>query len=123
MTERERRPFDTRAWLAKFGAYCTPPALLTERRPAVDTMRLYARRGRYTGQLRGPARRLGLIWLAMVAAPALVAARTWEWLMERPARFAVTVVTVKLLSTLPPVAWLVDHVIHPGADVALRVFL
>lgn len=123
MTDSDRKPFDTKAWRAKFGAYCTPPALLTERRPALDQMRLYAERGRYTEKLNGPVRRLGKAWLVLVAAPALVAARTFEWLLERPARVAVTVVVVKLLSTLPPVAWLVDHVIKPGADAALWLFL
>lgn len=123
MTDSDRRPFDTAAWLAKFGAYFTPPQLLTERRPAVDTMRRYAERGRYTTNLYGPVRRLGLIWVHVVATPALVFARAWEWLLERPARFAVAVLVVKALSTLPPVAWTVDHLIHPGADMALRVFL
>lgn len=123
MTDSDRRPFDTAAWLAKFGAYFTPPPLLTERRPAVDTMRLYAQRGRYTGSLYGPARRLGLIWLGAVAVPGLVFARVWEWLLERPTRFAVTVLVVKALSTLPPVAWTVDHVIKPSAAAALWLFL
>ena len=123
MTDSDRRPFDTAAWLAKFGAYCTPPPLLTERRPALDTMRLYVQRGRYTDGLSGPRRALGLVWFRGVATPALVAARLWEWLTERPARFLVVALTVKFLSFLPPVAWTVDHVIHPGVDTALRVFL
>ncbi|MEV7267039.1 hypothetical protein AB0N38_26105 [Micromonospora aurantiaca] len=97
--------------------------MLTERRPAVDTMREYAHRGRYTSQLHGGVRALGIAWYRSVAIPALVAARVWEWLTERPARFLLVAVTVKALSFLPPVAWLVDHVIHPGADLALRVFL
>jgi len=123
MTDSDRRPFNTAAWLAKFGAYFTPPELLTERRPAVATMREYARRGRYSADLHGPVRRLGLIWVHLVATPAVAVARLWEWLLERPARFAVAVLTVKALSTLPPVAWTVDHVIKPGADMALWLFL
>ncbi|MEU6204610.1 hypothetical protein ABZ814_13595 [Micromonospora musae] len=123
MTDGDRRPFTSADWVRKFGAYCTPPAMLTERRPALDQMRLYAERGRYSESLRGPLRAAGKAWLILVAAPALVVARTFEWLLERPARFAVTVVVVKLLSTLPPVGWLVDHVIKPGADVALWLFL
>ncbi|MBQ1064452.1 hypothetical protein [Micromonospora sp. C41] len=86
-------------------------------------MREYVERGRYVETLKHPRRRLARVWLAVVAIPAVAVARLFEWLLERPARFAVTVVTVKLLSTLPPVAWLVDHVLTPGADMALRVFL
>ncbi|PWR08555.1 hypothetical protein DKT68_15170 [Micromonospora acroterricola] len=123
ITDGDDRPTTTGEWLARFGDYCTPPALLTERRPAVEQMRLYARRGRYTEQLHGPARRLGLIWLGAVAVPALVVARFAEWVLERPARCAVAVLTVKALSFLPPVVWLVDHVISPGADAALWLFL
>ncbi|MDM4721174.1 hypothetical protein QTQ03_28050 [Micromonospora sp. WMMA1363] len=123
MTDSDRRSLDSRAWLSRFGAYCTPPALLTERRPALDTMRLYAERGRYTDSRRGLVRAFGRAWLALVAVPAVAAARLFEWLLERPARFGVAVVTVKLLSTLPPAVWLVDHVIHPGADLALWLFL
>lgn len=123
ITDGDRRPWSSADWIRRFGAYCTPPALLTERRPAVDTMREYAHRGRYTSQLHGAVRALGIAWCRGFAIPALVAARVWEWLTERPARFLLVAVTVKALSFLPPVAWLVDHVIHPGADVALRVFL
>lgn len=123
ITDSGRRPFDTAAWLARFGAYCTPPPLLTERRPALDTMRVYATRGRYAPSLHGGVRALGLAWYRGVAAPSLVGARVWEWLTERPARFVVAAVTVKLLTYLPPVAWLVDHLIKPGADFALWLFL
>ncbi|WP_030487253.1 hypothetical protein [Micromonospora chokoriensis] len=123
MTDSDRRPFDTAAWLAKFKDNFTPPELLTERRPAVDTMRLYAQRGRYTADLHGAARALGIAYLRGVAVPGLVGARLWEWLTERFARLLVVGVTVKLLSFLPPVAWTVDHLIHPGVDLALRVFL
>lgn len=123
MTDSDRRPFTSADWIAKFRDHFTPPELLTERRPALDTMREYAARGRYTEHLHGAVRALGKAWLVLVAAPALVAARLFEWLLERPGRFAVAVVVVKLLSTLPPVGWLVDHVITPGADRALWLFL
>ncbi|MCX5119196.1 hypothetical protein OG992_18585 [Micromonospora sp. NBC_00362] len=123
MTDSDRRPFDTAAWLAKFKDNFTPPPLLTERRPAVDTMRLYAQRGRYTADVHGAVRALGIAWFRGVAVAGLVGARLWEWLTERPARFITVAVTVKLLSFLPPVAWTVDHLIHPGVDMALRIFL
>lgn len=123
MTDSDREPFDTQAWLAKFGRHFTPPPLLTERRPAVDTMRLYAVRGRYTASLHGAVRALGLAWYRGIAIPGLVCARLWEWLTERPGRFVTVALTVKALSFLPPVAWTVDHLLHPGVDLALRVFL
>ncbi|MCZ7440797.1 hypothetical protein O7598_31115 [Micromonospora sp. WMMC241] len=123
ITDGERRPWSSADWLAKFGRHCTVPELLTERRPAVDTMREYALRGRYTSQLHGAVRALGIAWCRGVAIPGLVLARLGEHLTERPARFLLVAATVKALSFLPPVAWLVDHVIHPGADLALRVFL
>ncbi|MFG1776593.1 hypothetical protein ACGFIG_09210 [Micromonospora sp. NPDC049048] len=109
--------------MAQFGAYFTPPPLLTERRPALDTMRVYATRGRYTSGLHGAVRALGLAYYRGWATPSLVAARTWEWLTERPARFVVVAVTVKLLTFLPPVAWLVDHLIKPSVNAALWLFL
>lgn len=123
MTDSDRRPFDTAAWLAKFGAYFTPPPLLTERRPAVATMCRYADRGRYTADVHGAVRALGIAWFRGVAVAGLVGARLWEWLTERPGRFITVAVTAKLLSFLPPVAWTVDHLIHPGVDMALRIFL
>ncbi|WP_327029690.1 hypothetical protein OG989_03990 [Micromonospora sp. NBC_01740] len=123
MTDSDRRPFDTWAWLAKFGPYFTPPELLGERRPALATMRVYATRGRYTPTLHGVLRALGMAYFRGWAAPNLIAARLWEWLTERPGRFVVVAVTVKLLTFLPPVAWLVDHLIKPGADLALWLFL
>ncbi|WP_435233390.1 hypothetical protein [Micromonospora aurantiaca (nom. illeg.)] len=86
-------------------------------------MREYVERGRYAETLKHPRRRLARVWLAVVAIPAVAAARLFEWLLERPARVAVTVVTVKLLSTLPPVGWLVDHVFTPGVNAALWLFL
>lgn len=123
MTDSDRRPFDTAAWVEKFRGHFTPPELLAERRPALDTMRRYALRGRYTEDTAGWRRALGIAWYRGVAAPGLVLSRIWEWVTERPARFLVIAVTVKFLSFLPPVAWLVDHVIHPGSDLLLRVFL
>lgn len=123
ITDSDRERFDTRAWLAKFGAYFTPPPLLTDRRPAVDTMRLYAVRGRYSGSLHGAARALGLVWYRGVAVAGLVSARIWEWLTERPGRFITVALTVKALSFLPPVAWTVDHLIRPSVDTALWLFL
>ncbi|MFG3639065.1 hypothetical protein ACGF3C_02175 [Micromonospora sp. NPDC047762] len=109
--------------MSRFGEHFTPPPLLTERRPAVEQMRLYAQRGRYTESLHGAVRALGVAWYRGVAIPGLIGARLWEWLTERPARFLLVAATVKALSFLPPVAWLVDHLIHPGVDLALRIFL
>lgn len=123
MTDSDVLPVTTAEWVAKFKDHFTPPELLAERRPALATMRRYAERGRYTEQLTGPARALGLAYYRGVAAPSVVAARLWEWVTERPARLLVVLGVVKLLSFLPPVAWTVDHLIHPGVDMALRILL
>lgn len=109
--------------MARFGAYCTPPPILTQRRPALDTLRDYARRGRYTESLNGGVRALGMAWYRGVAVPVTVAVRYVEWLFERPARFLVVAATVKALTFLPPVGWLVDHIIRPACAAAAWVLL
>lgn len=123
ITERHDRPVDERAWLARFGAYMTPPALLAEREPAVDEIREYARRAAYTPKTDGPVRAAGIAWCHAVAVPALVASRLWAWVWQRPARFLVVAATVKALSFLPPVAWAVDHLLVPVLDAAVWLFL
>lgn len=97
--------------------------MLTERRPAAEQMRAYARRARYTEHLTGPRRALGVAWCNGVAIPYIAWSRTKEWVAERPARFLAVAVTTKLLSELPPVEWAVDNVIKPGAAFALWLFV
>ncbi|TBL44225.1 hypothetical protein EYA84_01935 [Verrucosispora sp. SN26_14.1] len=122
MTEGDRRPWTSADWINKFRDHVTPPPMLTERRPAVETMRDYARRGRFAAS-KGLLRNAGIAWCRFVAVPSVVVARTWEWLTERPARFVVVAVVVKLLTFIPPVGWLVDHVITPSVNAALWLFL
>ncbi|MFC6017821.1 hypothetical protein ACFP2T_16590 [Plantactinospora solaniradicis] len=114
--------FDLQAWLARTKGFWTPPAMLTERRPAAEQMRLYARRARYAPST-GPRRALGVAWCNCVAVPYVAWVRAREWVIERPARFVGAAITVKLLSELPPVEWAVDNVIKPGAAFALWLFV
>lgn len=123
ITEGDRGPLDTREWLRRFGAYCTPPSPLTERRPSMEQMVEYARRARYTSNLHGPVRAVGVAWCYLVAIPAAVCSRFREWLWERPARAVTVLATVKLLTFLPPVAWGVEHVVEPTVRGALWLFL
>ena len=73
ITDGDERPTTTGEWLTRFGDYFTPPELLSERRPAVDTMREYARRGRYTADLHGAVRALGNGTTALFSNPANMA--------------------------------------------------
>ncbi|WFE45286.1 hypothetical protein [Verrucosispora sp. WMMD1129] len=122
MTDSDRRPWTSADWINKFRDHFTPPSMLTERRPAVETMRDYARRGRFAAS-KGLLRNCGIAWCRFIAVPSLIGARVWEWLTERPARFLVVAATVKALTFIPPVGWLVDHVITPSVNAALWLFL
>ena len=99
------------------------PALLTEQRPAAETIVEYARRGMYTPKLTGPVRRGGIAWAYTAAIPVTVIARLTEWVFERFGRFITILVTVKALTFLPPVGWVADHLIKPAAHAALWLFL
>ncbi|MEO3930935.1 hypothetical protein ABGB07_44900 [Micromonosporaceae bacterium B7E4] len=126
ITERDEAPekpaADRTAWIKSVRAYFTPPPMLTERRPAAETMRLYARRGQYA-PLTGSRRALGIAWCNAVAVPYTAWSRTKEWVVERPTRYLVVAVTVKLLSELPPVEWTVDTIVKPGAAFVLWLFV
>jgi hypothetical protein len=122
ITESNKPELDLRVLLDRTRAYWTPPRMLTERRPAAEQMRLYAKRARYAPST-GPRRALGIAWCNGVAVPYTAWSRTKEWIAERPARFLVVAITAKCLSELPPVEWAVDNVIKPGAAFALWLFV
>lgn len=102
--------------------YWTPPALLTEQPPTLETLTTYARNAAYANKT-GVKRAGGIIWCYTAAIPALVRSRVWAWLWERPGRFFTVAITVKCLSFLPPVAWAVDHLITPATQFALWLFI
>lgn len=110
-----------RLWVRSRG-YWTLPPLLTEHPPTADTITAYARRAGYTGTT-GPKRAAGILWAYSLAIPTLAASRLWAWTWERPGRLVTVAVTVKLLSFTPPFAWTVDHLIKPGVNAALWLFL
>lgn len=123
ITDRDDRPVDSAAWIKRFGAYFTPPAVLAEQAPAVDQIKAYAHRAAWTSRTDGPVRAVGIGWCYLIAIPMTVWSRIREWVWQRPARALVVLVTVKALTFLPPVGWLVDHLIKPAVRFALWLFL
>jgi len=118
---------DSPGWVRRSAAsvrdFFVMPSPLAERAPAVDQILDYARSAPWTARYDGPIRTGGVVFCRLVAIPAVVALRIAEWPFTRPSRLLFTVVTVKFLSFLPPVAWTVDHLIHPGVNLTLRIFL
>ncbi|MDW3849637.1 hypothetical protein NMK34_23775 [Micromonospora sp. BRA006-A] len=107
-------------WLRGFFALPSP---LAERAPAVEQILDYARNAPWTARTDGPLRAAGVAFCWLVAVPAVVALRVAEWPFTRPSRLLFTALTVKLLAELPPVEWFTDHIVKPGADWALWLFL
>lgn len=103
-------------------AYWSPPPLLSVQPPTMETLTEYARTAAYTSRT-GPIRTAGVLWCYGIAAPALIGSRLWAWVWERPGRALATALTVKLLSYLPPLQWVTEHIIKPAADFALWLFI
>lgn len=98
------------------------PPLLTVQPPTIEQLDQYARHAAYTSKT-GARRACGIGWCYLVAVPNLVASRMWAALWERPGRILTVLLTVKLLSFTPPVAWAVDNIIVPVARGALWLIL
>ncbi|MFI7608506.1 hypothetical protein ACIBTV_25600 [Micromonospora sp. NPDC049366] len=112
-----------RVWITRARANFTPPDVFREQRPSVEQLKDYAYRARYTNRTRGARRYLGVAWCYCVAIPVALRSRLREWMWQVPSRALVVLVTVKLLSFLPPVAWLADHVVKPTVQFALWLIL
>lgn len=122
LTEREGGRVVRRVFVWLKGQF-EPPALLTERAPAIAEIRRVAHEAPWSGTGGGALRALGLAWCYCVAIPAILRSRLREWVWQQPIRFIAVAVTVKLLAELPPVEWLVDNVIKPGVEFALWLFV
>jgi len=69
--------------------FWTPPEIWSEPRPSLSQVAAYAWRGEWTGQ-DTPSRTFGRLYAALVSIPAHAIAYVVLWLVERPARIAVT---------------------------------
>lgn len=96
---------------------------LAERAPAAEQLLEYARVAPWTGRRDGLVRFVGVAWCRLVAIPVIAGLRIAEWPFQRLSRFVFTAVTVKLCAELPPVRWVADHLIKPGVEYALWLFL
>lgn len=87
------------------------PRFVTERPPALTEHLAYARRGEWTTQLGGPARRWHLAWTRAVALPVTAAALLLVWATARPGRFVPLLVVATFLATalntIPVLHWFV----------------
>lgn len=107
----------------RFKTHFVMPSPLAEKAPAVQQLKAYAEQAPWTAKHDGPVRFAGILYCRCVAIPYTVWSRIREHIWQRPSRLIVTAVTVKLLTFLPPVAWTVDHLITPGVNAALWLFL
>jgi hypothetical protein len=112
-----------RGLVLRVKGFLAMPSPLAERAPGIDQLLDYARNAPWTARYDGPMRFAGVAFCWLVAIPAVVGLRIAEWPFTRPARLLFTVLTVKFLSEVPPVEWVTDNVIKPGADFALWLFL
>lgn len=70
-------------------AFWTPPEIWSQPRPSLSQVAAYAWKGGWTGE-ESTSRRLGCIYVALVSIPAHAVGYVVLWLVERPARLAVT---------------------------------
>lgn len=104
-----------RAWIVPPNVLTTPPEPFSE-------LSSYASRGAWTSST-GVIRRLGVLWLAVVALPAIFCLRMAEWLIQRPSRALLFAVIWQLFIRSGAGEWLSDYVIHPILAAAAWVFL
>lgn len=76
-----------RGWRAEF----TPPEVWADRPASLRELMLYAHHGQWAGE-QGAARRLGIAYFWLWALPNALAARTWDWVAQRPSRTVVALV-------------------------------
>lgn len=77
-------------------AFWTPPEIWSQPRPSLAQVAAYAWRGSWTGEDTA-TRQFGRIYAALVSIPAHAVAYVLLWLIERPARFAVTALLAFLI--------------------------
>lgn len=70
-------------WRTEF----VPPTVWTDRPASLREMCLYAHHGPWAAE-QGTARRFGIAYFWAWAMPHCVAARTWDWIAQRPSRTA-----------------------------------
>jgi hypothetical protein len=73
-----------------------PPDVWSDPRPSLRSLWLYAVYGKWTGE-RTPSRYAGVAYAALVAMPIHCATYLLNWIVERPARLAVSVVLILLV--------------------------
>jgi hypothetical protein len=77
-------------------AFWTPPEIWSQPRPSLAQVAAYAWRGSWTGEDTA-SRQLGRVYAALVSIPAHAVGYVLLWLIERPARFAVTALLAFLI--------------------------
>lgn len=77
-------------------AFWTPPEIWSQPRPSLSQVAAYAWKGGWTGE-ETASRRLGCVYAALVSIPAHAVGYVVLWLVERPARLAVTAVLSLLI--------------------------
>lgn len=120
-------PAPVRSRIAEFRAasraYWTPPAIFTERPPALTDLAVYARHAPWTHQQAGILRKAGVGYQHTVAIPYTVISRYREWLVQRPLRLAALAGGIKVFSLTGPGIWVVDHIVYPAARIAGHILL
>jgi hypothetical protein len=94
---------DIKGW---FQSWATPPDIWSQDRPGLAKTWAYASRGAWARPV-GPSRRLGQVYVAVVAFPVKAACQLIDWTIERPSRFAAAVVLLVVLAQFPPISWLI----------------
>lgn len=84
----------------------TPPDVWSKDRAALKNVWAYACRGEWT-TTGGAARTAGQVYAITVAIPVIFASAVVEWAVERPSRLAASLLLLWLLSSVPPLAWLI----------------
>lgn len=103
-------------------AWLVPPNVLTEPAPALVEMSAYARRGAWTSG-DGLLRKLGVLWMLLVAVPTAFVLRLKEWMVQRPSRAIFFVLIWQLAIRSDQGAWIADHIIRPYFHALAWIFL
>jgi hypothetical protein len=125
--EGDAPDFSFRARFGRFWAaskdYWTPPAILTERPPALADLAAYAKTAPWTDQSHGIIRAFGVAYQRGFAIPYTTWSRTKEHFVQRPLRFAALLAGTKLVCLTGPGDWAVHTLVYPVAQYAGHVFL
>lgn len=94
---------EVKAWLR---ATFTPPDVWSTDRAALKKVWAYACRGEWTTP-DGALRKAGQVYALAVAFPVMAVCAVIEWTAERFSRLIFAVVLLWLLSSVPPLSWLI----------------